>query len=107
MAESGDLTRDILRTELRAARAEDRLALLRELDDRFKPITTHLAAIDGGQFSDGMRAGIVAVMAADHAVSMQKGETRWSIRSSKLALVSVALFAAGFIFNVTTAFAHI
>jgi hypothetical protein len=103
------LTRDILRAELRATRAEDRLSLSKELDERFKPITDHLNAIDGGAFSDGMRSGILAVVAADHAVSMQQTQqqtqTKWSLLSSKAALATLVIFALVSIFNVSFAIA--
>ena len=95
---NGNLTREVLRAELRAARAEDRVDMLRELDTRLKPINDHISAIDRGEFSPGMKAGVVGVVD-------ERKNAGWGVRSSKAAIISVTIFALVSIFNVTIAIA--
>lgn len=88
-----DLTVGLLRAEIRAARAEDRNEILAALDERLKPVNEHVAAINRGELSPGLKAGIVAVVEEEKAGS-------WILRSNKAVVWGVGLALLSFITNV-------
>lgn len=69
------------------------------LDDRLKPVNEHIAAIDRGELSPGLRAGILTVVEEKH-----KGT--WLLRSNKAALISVIVVVASFATNTALAISH-
>lgn len=88
-----DLTVGLLRAEIRAARAEDRNDFLAALATQFKPVTDHINAINAGEFPDGMKRGIVAVVEEEKS-------GLWLLRSNRASVVVVMVAIIGILVNV-------
>lgn len=87
---NGELTREILRAELRAGLAEQTIALRREMDDRFRPVNEHIARVDRGELTPAQKSSIIEVVQE----SADKALARKSLKAPLLALiVSIASFA--------------
>lgn len=80
---NGELTREILRAELRAGLAEQTIALRREMDDRFKPVNEHIARVDRGELTQAQKSSIVDVVEE----SMDRKVARRALKAPLIALV--------------------
>jgi len=80
----GELTRDVLRAELRAGLAEQTIAWRREMDARFEPVNAFIADQQQGNFTDAQQAAILKT------VKHQKDDTLFQ-RSLKAPLVGLGI----------------
>lgn len=87
---NGELTREILRAELRARLAEQTNNLRMEMDKRFEPVNAHIARVDRGDLTPAQKSAIMNVVQE----SSDRALARRSLKAPVMALlVSVASLA--------------
>jgi hypothetical protein len=97
---SEELTREVLRAELRAARAEDRLELRRELDERLEPVTAHINRIEAGQLTPAMSEAVLTVVEKG---AVGAARARWVSRSTRAAVAATCVSCLSFLVSASYA----
>jgi hypothetical protein len=90
---NGELTREILKAELRAGLAEQTNALRREMDERFKPVNEHIAKVERGELTPAQKAAIAEVV-------KDKDEHKVAMRAMKAPVIALAISVAALVATV-------
>ena len=73
---NGDLTREILRAELKAGLETQTNAYRREMDKRFEPVLAHIRTVELGEWTQAQKDSILRVVNVDReAHSIRRGRT--------------------------------
>jgi hypothetical protein len=73
---NGELTRSILRTEIKLGLEKQTNAFNARMDQRFKPVLEHINKVERGEWTDAQKDAILRVVTADRdAHAVRRGRT--------------------------------
>ena len=81
---NGELTRQVLRAELRAGLAEQELKFNERLDEKLEPVYAHIKRVDSGVMTEAQKAAVVETV-------NEAGERKFRRFSAPLAVFFSAL----------------